>query len=205
MAIDNSAGVIITVNSLVAGVICQNVLHYVFPENEQKSPSDVYDVFVDILNNEWAECLADNAQISSVKIETTAPTGYTPYPPFTVPIAIAGTSGGVEPSTSFVAGRIYKIPNVATSEPSEPLNGWRAGMMRLAGIPESLVNYNQLAPTLVANMQLLGDELWQFTVDSQTLTLYQKRVISGTPYYVLMSGMYASATPGSQVSRKFNP
>lgn len=201
MAIDTSQGHIVTVKTLVGSKVCQNVMTYFTQDNADNPTAEVADYFEDNIIPQWIACLSNAALLQSVEVVATTPVGHVPYPPAIRFVNLAGTRAG-ECLPPNVSARIYKQPNVSSSEPSEPPDGWRTGMVRISGISEADQNAGVLSAALVTLLNTLAASLYSLSLENHTSTMYLKRITPTTRYYVPVSFCYGSGILGTQNTRK---
>lgn len=181
MSIEDSAGSIVTMRSVLFGSVMENVLlYYSVDPAEQMPPEDVADYFEDTVLDLWKACVATACQIVSVKVETTAPGSFTPYPTYIRPFV--GQAGGVSGDAlpPYVAARLIKVPDVANQDTPGPATPWRLGSVRIGGLAESEnATGGFLAAGITSAFDNLGEALEGFTVGSVEQQLYMRRFTAG--------------------------
>lgn len=154
MDIFGHQGVALEIVQAVGGEDCKTTINWFVeaPPPDNFSPTEVYDalvaldVFVDLRG-----LMSNVSSLKRIKVSTNFPPGIPPYADLLVFGLGSGTiTSDVMPPN--VSSRIYKFPDVAEQDPPDQYDNWRAGMIRLSGIPESQQNGGQLDSSYVADM-----------------------------------------------------
>lgn len=207
--IASSSGVIVTLRTQMSGVQMENsFLYYNTDPTAQILPNVARDYFVDTVIPDWQAVVCTSCQFIQLKVETSAPAPFTPYPP--IYASLAGTAGLVsgEPMPPYAAIALVKYPDVANQDIPAPPTPWRNGSTRIGGIGEAVnVNGGYLNPTFGTAVQNLANDLLQFVGGGDIMQLYMRRFIPGDAqpdFFVPVAGVEYNSVLSTQNTRKIN-
>lgn len=205
MSIDLTAGFNVTVKSIVGGESCFNVLQYYTDDAapSQATPTEFIDEWEDTILPLWQAVISSYAKVVQITVDPTIPTGqgYTPYAPVTRSYnAIGSVLSEVLPP--YASWRLYKVPNVDAQDPATPVQTWRNGMVRIAGVAESDQNEGVATAGALIGLTSLADALGVINAGGLDHILYWRRLIGGDYFYMPAIGVIPGSILGTQNTRK---
>jgi hypothetical protein len=180
--IGDSSGVIVTVKYQQFGSVSENSFQYYDTDPAgQITPADAAGYFSATVIPLMQAVMATAVQLLQINIQTTAPTGFTPYPTYIQ--GLVGTNGTVtgDVLSPQAAVRLDKLPDVANQDTPAPPTPWRLGHNFIGGVPESTSTTGGFVGiTPLVNYALLATALLTFTAGGETMQMYQRRFTSGS-------------------------
>lgn len=198
----DAQGIIVDVTTLLAGTTAHNVFSYnpVDPA-EFTSPQDVADWWQANVLAGWQALISSSATLINLQVSTNTGGGAPPYPPVSVSLsAVGGSDAQMLPP--FVSMRLYKVPDLTSAQPSQPVPAWRMGMTRIPGIPENQQQKGVVTSTYMALWDEVGLDMVAGTADGIDIQMSMFRVVGSTLYGVGIDFIQAGSVLGSQNSRK---
>lgn len=201
---------IVQVKTIVTGQLCYNTFEYgTEAVGKYTTPGTFLSAWLSTNISNWLACLSDQAQILSVSVATTSPTGVPPYAPAMDPINDYGTEAA-QSLPPYASYRIYKQPNNAAFEGTMGTD-FRIGMIRIPGVPETFQTGGLLVTAAVGAVDALADALTFIELtpvggglDIQFNMIMVRREVGNPANFGLVPVLatYASTILGTQNSRK---
>lgn len=192
----------ITVKSMLNGQTMYNVIKYSSTIIGAYTDTEIFCTnFVDNILPYWEAILSQEAQIIQVRADAFAPAGVPAFPPYVVPLGVAGDVAD-QALPPHVSARLYKSVDPEESYPTLPPTPWRFGMIRIGGIPESAQDAGILNSAYMTNLLALTNALINVNAASFDWQMHIDRIVAGTPYWGVIGSLNAGNRLGSQNTRK---